>query len=102
MLRVLCDMQVRCQAYSALAHLVPATAAAFPAGPDGAHGVRHCQCTDRTCCGRLHTTLVRAGCICLSYCFRRQQVQPRFSTGQQAARCMHIGTALQAVLRMLD
>jgi len=28
--------QVRCQAYSALAHLVPATAAAYPGGPDGA------------------------------------------------------------------
>ncbi|KAK9828387.1 hypothetical protein WJX81_002836 [Elliptochloris bilobata] len=27
---------VRCQAYSSLAHLVPATAAAFPAGPGGA------------------------------------------------------------------
>lgn len=35
-------MQVRCQAYSALAHLVPATAAAFPASPDGAHVVDTC------------------------------------------------------------
>jgi len=30
--------QVRCQAYSALAHLVPATAAAYPGGLDGAGG----------------------------------------------------------------